>query len=186
MDSAKCQSVAAEAFDFFGQNQVTSVLTIVGIFAVLSFALFMIYKRGINLFGKVIVPSKEDRISAIKNIEETKYYLKPDYIQKTGEDYCWFHAQKGAKMKFGGMTWNSGDHYQGYELFQTLLLSDDIDSIEFVKSAIPSKVLGAIEKKLTTFSEQDARKFTIFCDESQKNFLTTNLSHYTNLILEVI
>jgi hypothetical protein len=181
----KCSSATHEIFEFFGQSPVTTITTIVGIFAVLGFILFTVYKRGINIFGKVIVPSKEDRNGALKNLEESKYYLKPDYIQKTGEDYCWFHAQKGAMMKFGGMTWNSGDHYQGYELFQTLLLSDDIDSIEFVKSAIPSKVLAGIEKKLSTFSEQN-RQFTIYCATDQKNFLTTNLSQYKNLILEEI
>ena len=183
---AKCATITHELLEFFGQSPLTSALTIIGTFAILGLIIFVIYKRGINIFGKVIVPSKEDRLGALKNLEESKYYLKPDYILKSGEDYCWFHAQKGAKMKFGGMTWNSGDHYQAYELFQTLLLSDDIDSLEFVKSAIPSKVLGAIEKKLTAFAEQDSRKFTIFCDESQKNFLTTNLSHYSNVVLEVI
>jgi len=181
----KCPTATHEILEFFGSSPFTTAISVIGTFAILGLIIFVIYKRGINLFGKVIVPSKEDRLNAIKNIEESKYYLKPDYIQKTGDDFCWFHAHKGAAMKFGGMTWNSGDHYQAYELFQTLLLSDEIDSLEFVKSAIPSKVLGGIEKKLSTFAEHK-RKFTIYCDESQKNFLTTNLSHFENLVLEVI
>ena len=181
----RCPSNVTTVISFFGQDQLTSLITIGGIFIILSLMLFIVYKRGINIFGKIVVPSKEERSEALKIIGESKYYLKPDYIQKTGEDYCWFYVHKGAMMKFGGMTWNSGDHYQAYELFQTLLLSDEVDSLEFVKSAIPSKVLGGIEKKLSILAEQN-RKMTIYCDESQKNFLVTNLSHHTNLILEVI
>lgn len=181
----KCSSVTHEIIELFGSSPLTSALTIVGTFAILGLIIFVIYKRGINIFGKIVVPSKLERDETIKSIEESKFYLKPDYIQKTGDDFCWFHAHKGASMKFGGMTWNSGEHYQAFELFQTLLLSDNIDSLEFVKSAIPSKVLGGIEKKLAVFEGQK-REFTIYCDESQKNFLSTNLSHYSNLVLEVI
>jgi len=184
----KCSTNVKEIVGFFGQDQLTSALSIIGLFGLLAFIVFVVYKRGINIFGKIVVPSKLERdeaIKAIKSIEESKFYLKPDYIQKTGDDFCWFHAHKGASMKFGGMTWNSGEHYQAFELFQTLLLSDNIDSLEFVKSAIPSKVLGGIEKKLAVFEGQK-REFTIYCDESQKNFLSTNLSHYSNLVLEVI
>lgn len=181
----KCTTVGHEIVELFGSSPLTTTISVIGTFTILTLIIFTVYKRGINILGKVIISSKEDRQNAIKNIEETKYYLKPDYIQKTGDDFCWFHAHKGAAMKFGGMTWNSGDHYQAYELFQTLLLSDEIDSLEFVKSAIPSKVLGGIEKKLSIFAEHN-RKFTIYCDDSQKNFLATNLSHHTNLILEVI
>lgn len=180
----KCPTNVHEIVGFFGQDPVTSAITIGGIFIIMSLLILVVYKRGINIFGKIVVQSKEER-SNIINAEESKYYLKPDYIQKTGEDYCWFHTHKGAMMKFGGMTWNSGDHYQAYELFQTLILSNDIDSLEFVKSAIPSKVLGGIEKKLATFAEQN-RKFTVYCSSEQKNFLATNLSQYTNLILEEI
>jgi len=181
----KCTTVGHEIVELFGSSPLTTAITVFGTFLVLGLIVFVVYKRGINLFGKIVVPSKEDRQNALKNIEESKYYLKPDYIQKTGEDFCWFHTHKGAKMKFGGMTWNSGDHYQAYELFQALLMSDEIDSLEFVKSSVPSKVLASIEKKLSTFAEQN-RTFTIYCAEEQKNFLETNLSQYKNVKLEEI
>lgn len=182
---ANCPTNVHEIVGFFSQTQLTTTITIIGLFAFLTFFAFIVYRRGLNIFGKLVIPSKLDRTEAITALEESKFHLKPDYIQKTGDDFCWFHAHKGAAMKFGGMTWNSGEHYQAYELFQTLLLSENIDSLEFVKSSIPSKVLGGIEKKLAVFDHQK-REFTIYCDETQKNFLTTNLSHYTNLKLEVI
>lgn len=168
--------------DYLALNPGIAFLIVGGILVLLFFALFVVYKRGLTIAGKVIVPSQQERNAYTKFLEESKYYQKPDFIQKVANDYCWFYSNKGAAVKFGGSTWNHDDHYQELDLFQTLLLNDSVDSIEFINSSIPSRVLTTLEKKLSKFQEE-GKKFTIYATSEQKRYLETNLSLYDNKII---
>ncbi len=145
----------------------------------LVFILYIIYRRGLSIGKKVVIPSRNEREDCTKLVEESRFHQRPDFIQKVSDDYCWFYAHKGAMIKFGGATWNHEDHYQALDLFQSLLINDSIDSIEFIDSSIPSRVLTALEKKLTKFKETE-KIFTIYCSSQQKNYLENNLSLYDN------
>lgn len=168
--------------DYLSISPTIAFLIVGGVLALFLFALFIVYKRGLTIAGKVIVPSQQERDGYTKFLEESKYYQKPDFIQKVADDYCWFYSNKGAAVKFGGSTWNHDDHYQELDLFQTLLLNDSVDSIEFINSSIPSRVLTALEKKLSKFQEEN-RKFTIYASPEQKRYLEGNLSLYDNKVI---
>jgi hypothetical protein len=167
---------------FLSENPSIAFLIVAGIIVILFFAIFVIYKRGLTIGNKIIIPSQEERNEYTKFLEESKFYQKPDFIQKVAGDYCWFYSNKGAAVKFGGSTWNHDDHYQELDLFQTLLLNDSVDSIEFINSSIPSRVLTSLEKKLSKFQEE-GRKFTIYASPEQKRYLESNLSLYENKVI---
>lgn len=164
---------------YLGDNPTVTWLLVLGVMLFIFFGLFIIYKRGLTIGKKVTIPSQVERTSLIKMVEETRYYQKPDFIQKVADDYCWFYSHKGAMIKFGGSTWNHDDHYQALDLFQTLLMNEKVESIEFINSSIPSRVLTAIEKKLTKMQEEN-KNLSIYVNLEQKKYLENNLTLYNN------